>query len=261
MTENDILQLYQEREKVDDKGNLYCSDFNEIERKVEYLESNGTQYIDTEIKSSGEIAFEITFEDTNKLTKDRFFFGASDGDNSRLYLGYGWNNSNIAFAYGSMINQLKNVGINEKATIKLNANKELYINEGKVNISTSVFGTNALNLYLFTRNTNTQITETDCVKIYSCKIWQNNTLVRDFVPMISTEDGHVGEASLFDTVTNKYFYNKGTGKFITNLDESTTNINFTNKGVVYTDYLIEGKDKTKIKNDGNIIEVNNLYEN
>ena len=79
--------------------------------------------------------------------------------------------------------------------------------------------------------------------------------------MISTEDGHVGEACLFDTVTNKYFYNKGTGKFTTNLDESTTDINFTNKGVVYTNYLIEGKNTAKIKKDGNIIEVNNIYEN
>ena len=79
--------------------------------------------------------------------------------------------------------------------------------------------------------------------------------------MISTEEGHIGEACLFDTVENKYYYNQGTGKFITNLDESITNIDFTSKGIVNTDYIIEGKDKTKILNDGNIIEVNNLYEN
>ena len=99
------------------------------------------------------------------------------------------------------------------------------------------------------------------LKLYSCKIWQNNIIVRDFLPTISTEEGHIGEACLFDTVENKYYYNQGTGKFTTNLDESTTNIDFTSKGIVNTDYIIEGKDKTKIKNDGNIIEVNNLYEN
>ena len=255
LTDEDIKQLYNERVKVDNVGNMYCSELNEEERRVEYLESSGTQYIDTEIKSSGETAFEITFEDNGISTNDR------DNNNSRFYVGYGWNNSNIGFAYGSTINQLKMVGINEKATIKFDTNKELYINGEKTNISMTAFGSNVLNLYLFIRNTNVQIKNTTYTKIYSCKIWQNNTLVRDFVPMISTEDGHVGEASLFDTVTNKYFYNKGTGKFITNLDESTTNINFTNKGVVYTDYLIEGKDTTKIRKDGNIIEVNNIYEN
>ena len=257
----DILRLYQDREKVDNLGNLYCSELNEVERRVEYLESTGTQYIDTEIKSSGETAFEITFEDNGISTNDRFFFGASDNNDSRFYVGYGWNNSNISFAYGSTINQLKMVGINEKATIKFDTNKELYINGEKTNISMTAFGSNVLNLYLFIRNTNVQIKNTTYTKIYSCKIWQNNTLVRDFVPMISTEDGHIGEACLFDTVTNTYFYNQGTGKFTTNLDESTSHIDFTSKGIVNTDYIIEGKDKTKIKNDGNIIEVNNLYEN
>lgn len=271
MTENDILQLYQEREKVDDKGNLYCSDFNEIERKVEYLESNGTQYIDTEIKADDTTEVEIIVAATNTgATWDGCLFGSRTSTNSSdsyiLWFNHYSNASTPQFSlvyngvnYGKTVFITNNPNGKHIITFR---NKDLYIDNELKTTVTSVQPDSTLPLLFLALNTGSGVDSRKFRgKIYSCKIWQNNTLVRDFVPMISTEDGHVGEASLFDTVTNKYFYNKGTGKFITNLDESTTNINFTNKGVVYTDYLIEGKDTTKIRKDGNIIEVNNIYEN
>ena len=261
LSADDILQLYRETQKIDNLGNLYCSELNEVERRVEYLESNGTQWIDTGIKASDKISFEISFEDNEIITYDRFFFGATDNNTSRFYLGYGWDNNNTGFAYGGSINQLDKIGSKKRATIKFDVDKNLYVNGIKENISISTFGGVSLNIYLFTRNVNGNKGAGTFTKIYYCKIWKNGEIVRDLLPTISTEEGHIGEACLFDTVTNTYFYNQGTGKFTTNLDESTTNIDFTSKGIVNTDYIIEGKDKTKIKNDGNIIEVNNLYEN
>lgn len=271
MTENDILQLYQEREKVDDKGNLYCSDFNEIERKVEYLESNGTQYIDTEIMANDTTEVEIAVAVANiGATWDGCLLGSrtSTGSSDSYIL---WFNhySNATIPQFNLIYNGKDCtgtllvtdNPDDKHIVKFR-NKELYIDGNLKATTTNTQPNSTLPLLFLALNTGSGVDSRKFRgKIYSCKIWQNNTLVRDFVPMISTEDGHIGEACLFDTVTNKYFYNKGTGKFTTNLDESTTDINFTNKGVVYTDYLIEGKNTAKIKKDGNIIEVNNIYEN
>lgn len=45
---------------------------------------------------------------------------------------------------------------------------------------------------------------------YSCKIWQNNVLQRDFVPVVRTSDNEVG---LFDKVNNTYYANQGSGTF------------------------------------------------
>ena len=261
LSEKDVKKQYMDVIKVDNDGNLYCKELDENVREVEYLESSGTQWIDTGIKTSDKISFEISFEDNEIITYDRFFFGATDNNTSRFYLGYGWDNNNTGFAYGGSINQLDKIGSKKRATIKFDADKNLYVDGVKKNISISTFGGVSLNIYLFTRNINGNKGVGTFTKIYYCKIWKNGEIVRDLLPTISTEEGHIGEACLFDTVTNTYFYNQGTGKFTTNLDESTTNIDFTSKGIVNTDYIIEGKDKTKIKNDGNIIEVNNLYEN
>lgn len=44
----------------------------------------------------------------------------------------------------------------------------------------------------------------------SFKIYDNNDLVRDFIPVLDNN----GIACLFDKVENKYYYNQGTGEFL-----------------------------------------------
>lgn len=271
LSEKDILKLYQEREKVDNKGNLYCSELNEVERRVEYLESNGTQYIDTEIKADDTTEVEIIVAATNTgATWDGCLFGSRTSTNSSdSYILWFNHYSNASTPQLSLVYNGVNYGKTVFITNNPNGkhiitfrNKDLYIDNELKTTATSVQPNSTLPLLFLALNTSSGVDSRKFRgKIYSCKIWQNNTLVRDFLPVISTEEGHIGEACLFDTVTNTYFYNQGTGKFTTNLDESTSHIDFTSKGIVNTDYIIEGKDKTKIKNDGNIIEVNNLYEN
>ena len=51
------------------------------------------------------------------------------------------------------------------------------------------------------------------IKFYSCKIWDDDELIRDFIPVISNEEGHVGEAALFDKVRKEFYYNHGSGNF------------------------------------------------
>lgn len=47
--------------------------------------------------------------------------------------------------------------------------------------------------------------------LYYCKIYKNNTLVRDFIPAQRDEDSAVG---LYDKVSKMFFVNNGTGNFI-----------------------------------------------
>lgn len=48
------------------------------------------------------------------------------------------------------------------------------------------------------------------MRIYYCKIYDGDTLVRDFIPVL--DENNV--ACLYDKVTETYFYNQGTGNFI-----------------------------------------------
>lgn len=47
------------------------------------------------------------------------------------------------------------------------------------------------------------------VKLYYCKIWDGETLVRDYIPVLDSN----GVACLYDKVEGKYYYNQGTGTF------------------------------------------------
>jgi hypothetical protein len=52
-------------------------------------------------------------------------------------------------------------------------------------------------------------------RCYYAKYYLDGSLVRDFVPVIAPN----GQAAMFDQVSKKLFYNKGSGTFKTNLDE------------------------------------------
>ena len=64
-------------------------------------------------------------------------------------------------------------------------------------------------LFLFaTHNTNDEYASSS-MRVYACKIWQNDVLVRDFIPV---RKGQVGY--MFDKVSGELFGNLGTGDFI-----------------------------------------------
>lgn len=63
-------------------------------------------------------------------------------------------------------------------------------------------------LYLFAQNSEGSPYQGDTgVSIYSCQIYDNGTLVRDFVPCISDADG----VGLYDLVEGKFYGNMGSG--------------------------------------------------
>ena len=49
-------------------------------------------------------------------------------------------------------------------------------------------------------------------RIYYFKIWNNNILIRDFIPALRNSDNVTG---LYDLVNNEFYINAGTGTFIT----------------------------------------------
>lgn len=262
LSDEDILRLYQDKEKVDNLGNLYCSELNEVERRVEYLESHSydgaANYINTKVNPTNNTAIEIKINVPSDVEHswDRLY-GCHNYFRTQASDGYG-NKQNFYWDYPDNA-QVCTITFEYDTDITIKQDKNYLFVNGELQY-TFTDGEWAVNnpIYLFYAYASDRC---GIFKLYYCKIWEDGILVRDFLPTISTEEGHIGEACLFDTVENKYYYNQGTRKFTTNLDESTTNIDFTSKGIVNTDYIIEGNDTVKIKNNGNIIEVNNLYEN
>lgn len=71
------------------------------------------------------------------------------------------------------------------------------------------------NMWLFKSNGTGQTQALSAVRIYSMKIWNNNTLVRNFIPCYRKSDNEPG---MYDTVNSVFYTNVGTGTFIVGSD-------------------------------------------
>ena len=80
-----------------------------------------------------------------------------------------------------------------------------------ITYSKNISGNSNSNTYLFARR-DTTINPAK-MKLYGCKIYVGDTLVRDFVPYY---DYTTSKACLYDNVTQAIFNNAGTGDFIYN---------------------------------------------
>lgn len=47
-------------------------------------------------------------------------------------------------------------------------------------------------------------------RIYNCKIWDSDSLIRDYIPVLDKS----GAPCLYDKVEEKFYYNQGEGEFL-----------------------------------------------
>lgn len=191
--------------------------------ELEYIESTGTQYIDTGfvLKSTTDIEFEFAYitaswsnnwiplagvrnmQESTDNPVYTFFIRTTDRCVSAEYAGIDFGKGNI----GCII-------ANQK--YKFNCkNKKFYLND---DIEHCNYTTNNLNdrlmlysCYIFGMNkVNSPDLRNLCMKLYSFKIWDSSILVRDFIPVKRKSDN---EICLYDKVSNTFFTNQGTGVF------------------------------------------------
>ena len=180
-------------------------------QKVEYLESTGTQYIDTEFVPNERTCVELdcqslsTYHMATPLMGCRFAFG-------RLpYFSFWFSNtSNAIFSYGTL-DVATNCKTNVRCVLK-NMFHEFYYNGTKVLSERAQRFQASLPIFLFGINENGSIMTRDGrIRVYHVKIWDENRLVRDFVPCCCKLDSELG---LYDLVNGKFYTNQGTGEFL-----------------------------------------------
>ena len=175
--------------------------------EVEYLESNGNQYIDTE--------FVIAATDRVVV---RAFFNASDNLGSRILLGIGnpelWVTTGICRFNNENSCKIKNAIVLD-AWNDISIDKDLCIvNTITFNMSLGTFIDNFLSLWLFAGNKSTANGTNG--RIASCKIYRSSFLVRDYIPV---RVGSIGY--MYDRVSGQLFGNQGSGAFIIGQDKTT----------------------------------------
>jgi hypothetical protein len=79
-----------------------------------------------------------------------------------------------------------------------------------ITISVENIFDNRQNLYLFANNLAGNVSNFSQAKLYSCKIYNNSILVRDFIPCYRKADNKPG---LYDVINDVFYTNAGTGEF------------------------------------------------
>ena len=70
--------------------------------------------------------------------------------------------------------------------------------------------TSPVSLTVFALNNNGTVTQFGKLKLYSLKIYDSNTLIRDFIPCRCSNN----KFGLFDRVQKRFYTNAGTDEFI-----------------------------------------------
>lgn len=174
--------------------------------QLEYIQSSGSQYINTGFKPNQDTKISITVDFPLSGTSWLYGGRTSAGSNSLGFLCEGGNH--YRFDYASSINELatKPTG---KFTIDSDKNK-CYINGELVLTATYTTFTSPVNMYIFNNNNNGSLSGGSSAKLYNCSIYDNGVLIRNFIPCKNAS----GTVGLYDSVNNQFYQNAGTGTFI-----------------------------------------------
>lgn len=187
-------------------------------QEVEYIESTGTQAIDT------------GHDATNKKYKavlDTQFTQATEYSQILLSAGINAWCGQIRNVYGIGGSYKTTISSLDRATLEFIGNYENNIScRLKINNEEVIrpYMQNEGNVSLFAGiEQQTTFSYHSKAKLYSAKLYdENNTLIRDFIPCYRKSDNVIG---LYDIVNNRFYTNAGTGTFSkgNNVSPSTSN--------------------------------------
>lgn len=179
-------------------------------KRLEYIQSSGTQYVDSGFKTNNNSRVILDFEPTAAYSRIVGIFGTRDensGTAANMFVF--WNNGTNTFRSDYFGTQ-KTMSVSTllvRHTVDKNKNVTTI---GSVSASNAAStGQCSNNLYLFCTNAAGTANYFSKFKLYSCKIYDNGTLVRDFIPC-QKPDGTIG---LLDDVNSVFYGNSGTGTF------------------------------------------------
>lgn len=178
---------------------------------VNYIQSSGTQYIDTEIVGKSGITVEMELAITDVSLGAVLASYSSAGRFYPVLVETGA----FKLGYGAMQTVS---GITVVAGKKYSVRSELLKGSQKFSVDGTEYysGSNSteydtgLSMLLFANHYSaTQAIDHAKARLYSCHIFNNGTLARDFRPCLDEN----GAVCLYDMVSETYFYNAGSGEF------------------------------------------------
>ena len=198
-------------------------------QEVEYIESTGTQYIDTGVKPNQDTSVELD----GSIDGYGIFFGVRTSTTEGVSTIQGLSSGTWAMGYNNSSVAFGTKDSNRHVWFK---NKNLQYMDGELKYNYTYANFTAMgNAYLFAYNNNGTIgyVINGRVRVYSCKIWAtaDSMLVRYMIPAKRNSDGVVG---MYDIMNDVFLTNQGTGDF-----EYGSEIPDSREAYYYVDGLVE----------------------
>lgn len=179
--------------------------------ELAWIESTGTQYVDTGFKPNQDTR--VVMDVQVSTSSQAMIFGGRTNPNQKTYCVLVSNATSIRSDYNvSPHVSLSVANTTKRCTIDKNKNVLTVATEDGTLVGNHTYATfdAGYELTLFGVNTAGAVTLLVSAKAYACQIYDNGTLVRDFVPCINPNS----EVGLYDLVTTAFFGNSGTGAFV-----------------------------------------------
>jgi hypothetical protein len=240
--------------EIEYKGNTSQASLPSGYTAVDYIESSGTQYIDTGVNADYKLSLLCELAILS--------IGAAGAINSDTTLRHHFNNANnqgLRYYYKSIstTNQVQLFPLGQEDTNKHKYFIDIYNskvqvdNEEIINLTERAEYDTLLNYWICKRNSDRSDLQSGMsMKVYSFKMYKENILVREFIPCYRNSDNEVG---LYDLVNGVFYENQGTGDFtygsVTNIPnpdcpQEIHTVTGENAVTVYGKNLLDIKDGT-----------------
>lgn len=183
-------------------------------KRLEYIQSTGTQYVNTGVIPTTDTKVTIQFEwispppDTNTWHS---VFGSRTSSSSKdqFNIATDSGNSYAGFASSELTLTQKFNKANVRYTVTLDKTGVIVNGVSGGTYASGLAVQSSYPMYVFGRNNAGSFGNGITGNVYSMKIYTNNVIIRDFVPCINAS----GEVGLYDLVNSAFYGNAGTGMF------------------------------------------------
>ena len=185
--------------------------------EVEYIQTSGSQHIDTGVKSSASIGLSADFCFVDARTNQNLAQTYSQPERYQLLVlmmsNYNSPDGGVWFVCGyNTLQYFKNADT-DRHVYHFNADGQYTvemdgIQYAKADPSQTTFPADARNLWLFVRNSPV-VDGYARMKLYSCAMYDGGVKIRDFKPCLDTN----GVPCLYDLISKTAFYNQGRDSF------------------------------------------------
>ena len=179
--------------------------------ELEYIQSSGTQYINTGVVPTPNSRAVIDAQIIAQTAASAAYLGERSGSGGTDKTAYElWSMSTGANVssdfFGNRVSKtMSTIG----TRVLIDKNKASVTINGSTVTNSAAAGTATLPIFLLASNDKGTAAYGIAAKLYACQIYDNGTLVRNFIPCKNAS----GAVGLYDTVEGQFYANAGTGTF------------------------------------------------